>query len=409
MAMQHPIFDSLAEIDAALKAVADVDPIYLSVEEKAEALRRLEPELDRLTELKLRVMSSASDVAEQHGARSVGAWLAVETGQWPAEGRRSDRLAAALERHPAVRRALVDGRASLAQAQVVCASVERLPAELGVDVIEQAEAHLVGLCDEFGPRQLKVLGDRVLEVVAPDVADAEEERRLRDEEAAAHDATRLAMVERGDGTTRIAATIPTSTAAVFSAHLQAFTSPRRLRDGIDSATGARLPHARQLGEAFRSWIERLPSSVLPGHGGSAVSVVATVELDKLLTGVGPATLTTGERVSAGEVRRLACQTGVLPAVLGSRSEVLDLGRRRRLFTPAQRKALAIRDRRCRGEGCDVPAAWAEAHHKQSWSTGGATDLADGVLLCSRHHHVIHDRRYGHTWLPNGDVRFHRRT
>ena len=57
-------------------------------------------------------------------------------------------------------------------------------------------------------------------------------------------------------------------------------------------------------------------------------------------------------------------------------------------------------------GCDIPAAWCEAHHLIPWTKGGKTDLADGVLLCSHHHHRAHDDRYLHDRLPNGDIRFH---
>jgi hypothetical protein len=81
-----------------------------------------------------------------------------------------------------------------------------------------------------------------------------------------------------------------------------------------------------------------------------------------------------------------------------------------LFSPAQRKAMAIRDRRCRAEGCDIPAAWCEAHHAQRpWATGGCTDLAHGILLCSFLHHRAHDHRWDPSRLPNGDVRYTRRT
>jgi hypothetical protein len=96
-------------------------------------------------------------------------------------------------------------------------------------------------------------------------------------------------------------------------------------------------------------------------------------------------------------------------VLDGKSQPLDLGRTKRLFTPAQRKALALRDRRCRAEGCDTPAAWCEAHHLDPWGTGGRTDLNRGVLLCSFHHHRAHDTRYHSKRMPNGDLRYHRRT
>ena len=132
-------------------------------------------------------------------------------------------------------------------------------------------------------------------------------------------------------------------------------------------------------------------------------------LAELLSG-GPATLDNGDRISPGEARRLACQAGIIPAVLGGRSEVLDLGRTQRLFNTPQRKAMGIRDGGCRTEGCTVPASWCEAHHaEESWARGGRTDLKDGALLCNRHHHHAHDPRYQTTRLPNGDFRFQRRT
>jgi hypothetical protein len=121
-------------------------------------------------------------------------------------------------------------------------------------------------------------------------------------------------------------------------------------------------------------------------------------------------LATGTPITAGQARRLACTAGLLPAVLGTDSHPLDLGRTTRLFTPAQRKALLIRDRTCRATGCDIPAAWCEAHHAGTpWSHGGKTNIADGLLLCSWHHHRAHDPHYHHTRLPNGDLTFHRRT
>jgi predicted restriction endonuclease len=71
--------------------------------------------------------------------------------------------------------------------------------------------------------------------------------------------------------------------------------------------------------------------------------------------------------------------------------------------------MALRDQTCRAEGCQIPATWSEAHHLVPWSQGGRTDLDTGVLLCSWHHHRAHDHTYTHERLPNGDLRFHRRT
>jgi hypothetical protein len=139
-------------------------------------------------------------------------------------------------------------------------------------------------------------------------------------------------------------------------------------------------------------------------------VLVTIDYPTLAGQVAGTGLVGEEPISAGEVRRLACTAQVIPVVLGGKSEVLDLGRSRRLFTAPQRKAMAVRDRRCRAEGCAIPAAWCEAHHgKDPWAAGGRTDIKDGVLLCPWHHHRAHDPRYLARRLPNGDYRFHRRS
>ena len=134
-----------------------------------------------------------------------------------------------------------------------------------------------------------------------------------------------------------------------------------------------------------------------------------MSLEALLSGIGVATLDSGGRVSAGEVRRLACGAGLVPAVLGGRSEVLDLGRSSRLFNLPQRRALALRDRGCTTEGCGMPPGVCHAHHDQPWSQRGPTDQANGRLLCPRHHRLAHDRRYDVAGTTGGRVSFHRRT
>jgi hypothetical protein len=97
-----------------------------------------------------------------------------------------------------------------------------------------------------------------------------------------------------------------------------------------------------------------------------------------------------ELVSAATARRYLCNQGVLPVVLGGDSVPLDLGRTRRLFSGAQRIALAIRDGGCRWPGCDRPPSWTESHHVHEYQHGGKTDLKDGIALCRRHHLLLHN-------------------
>jgi hypothetical protein len=190
-------------------------------------------------------------------------------------------------------------------------------------------------------------------------------------------------------------------------YLDAYTSPRHAGSLGDVD---RLPLPRRRGQAFCTLLEQVPADRLPAHGGTATSVMVMIDLDALRTGLGLAETSTGQVVTAIEARRLACTAAIIPVVLGGAGEILDLGRTRRLFSPGQRKAMAIRDRGCRAEGCEISAAWCEAHHAQApWSRGGRTDLSDGALLCSFHHHRAHDAAWDTSRLPNGDLRYHRRT
>ncbi len=115
--------------------------------------------------------------------------------------------------------------------------------------------------------------------------------------------------------------------------------------------------------------------------------IGLAELRGSLAGVGH-TVHAGT-LSAGEVRQLACEADIIPAVLGEKGQILDLGRAKRLVTPGQRRALAHRDGGCTFPGCHVPATWCDAHHVVHWAQGGRSDLSNYALLCPRHHTWVH--------------------
>lgn len=114
-------------------------------------------------------------------------------------------------------------------------------------------------------------------------------------------------------------------------------------------------------------------------------------LDDRSDGFAAGLTATDATLSPGVVRRLACDAEIIPAVLGGRSEILDLGRAVRLVSPGQRRALALRDLHCSYPGCSVPATWCDAHHLVNWARGGRSDLTNYALLCARHHTYVHDR------------------
>jgi hypothetical protein len=129
-----------------------------------------------------------------------------------------------------------------------------------------------------------------------------------------------------------------------------------------------------------------------GAGGkSPVTVLVRIDLHTLQSGVGAGQIdSVPTPVSAGTVRRMAADGHLIPVVLGTDSEVLDLGRTHRLFSRAQKLALAERDGGCAWTGCPHPPSYTEAHHIRWWDTHhGPTDLKNGILLCSSHHHRVH--------------------
>ncbi|MGO4692617.1 DUF222 domain-containing protein [Glaciibacter sp. 2TAF33] len=112
---------------------------------------------------------------------------------------------------------------------------------------------------------------------------------------------------------------------------------------------------------------------------AAAGIPATAQIDG-----------TEQPISAGTARKLAADADIIPLVLGGDSEVLDLGRARRLFTRAQKLALIDRDGGCAWCNCNKPPGYTEVHHLKWWKKhAGTTNLSNGVLLCSPHHHLLH--------------------
>lgn len=163
---------------------------------------------------------------------------------------------------------------------------------------------------------------------------------------------------------------------------------------------------KRRADAFMELVQRA-AAVLPGAAKGSVTshpkVVVTVGLETLQgvpgpfegSSVGVRCLPGTGRTQAGELlagsvlRRLACDAGVIPAVLGSHGGVIDLGQEERLFVGRARTAVVQRDRCCTFPGCDRPPDWCEVHHLVPWWAGGPTDVDNGALLCTRHHTIVH--------------------
>ncbi|NYG07260.1 hypothetical protein BJ986_001747 [Phycicoccus badiiscoriae] len=226
------------------------------------------------------------------------------------------------------------------------------------------------------------------------------------------------MHDNQDGTVTGHFTVPTLAGQILKKVIQQIASPRRFaqraaRDAQaqaaergtaltasetaeatwDAFRAEELDWSQKYGRAFVELLEHLPTDHLSGKVNA--TIVVTLDHDQLKASAGAAHLDTGHDVSASEARRLACGAGLVPAVLGGESQVLDLGRSQRFFTEAQRVALALTYDTCAADDCDRPYAWTEHHHEDAWATGGRTDLDRAVPLCGYHHRRIHDPGYYH--------------
>ena len=273
----------------------------------------------------------------------------------------------------------------------------------------RAEAHLVESAGEVDAKTLRILGRRILDVLDPDAADEREGRKLEDEERRARRATYLNLRDNGDGTHSGTFKIPDLHAAMLTKALQALaapvgsarpgTTPRPAGSGPTPSCSARL--SASSSSATPPTGSRRPAATTPPSWSPSRGLPAPRHRRRHAR--------RRHTHLRREARRLACDAGIIPLVLGGESEPLDVGRERRFHTRYQRLALAHRDRGCRADGCDRPPSWTEAHHETPWSRGGPTDLAHGGLRCFHHHRLEHDDTYDKTLLPNGRIRYHRRT
>ncbi|MBI2242499.1 MAG: DUF222 domain-containing protein, partial [Nocardioides sp.] len=364
----------------------------------------------RLVELKARVAAHADDlhVGGEIGASSAANWLAHATRTTRSAAHHTVRLGHALEEHRATRDALATGQILADQARVILRAVDQLPDTIDAPTRARAEHHLLHAAAEHDAKALTRLGKHLYEVIAPEEADAHEAAVLEKEEAAATRACHLTMVDDGHGKTRGVFTIPTYHGAALRKMLHALAAPKHLA-ASQGAGAEHRPTPEALGRALCELLEHYPAHQLPHTGGISATMVVLIDLDTLLGRLQKAgILETGEKISPAQARRLACEAGIIPAVLDGNSQPLDLGRRRRLFTDYQRIAMLVRDRGCRAEGCQRTTGL-HAHHKTRWTDGGPTDLANAITLCPWHHARAHDSSYRTTHHPNGTITYHRRT
>jgi uncharacterized protein DUF222/HNH endonuclease len=404
---EHPVAEAMTAIGAALDGVAE-SPVWSlpdgQVEELLGGAHRLE---GRMAELTTRLVEEADrrELAKRAGASSTQAWLRHRWQVSPADAKRQVTLAASLAGGlELTRRALAAGDITRAHAGVIVKVMDSLSAGLGDATLAAAERQLVDWCRQFDPVEVARLGRRLWEVVDPDGADAREAALLQRQERDAKRQRQLSFGADGVGLHLLRGRFDTEAAAVIAAALDPLAKPLpSTADGPDP----RSPGQRYADALVEVCRRQLDTGDLPSRGGEKPQVMVTIGLDQLKTLTGSGSLDTGEQLSPEAVRKLACDAQVLPAVLGGDSRLLDFGRASRTFTPAQRRALGLRDGDgCAFPGCDRPMAWCDGHHIRHWIDGGPTDLANGVLLCGYHHTTIHQGDWIVQLAADGRPSFH---
>jgi hypothetical protein len=213
----------------------------------------------------------------------------------------------------------------------------------------------------------------------------------------------------GDGSVAIYGSLPVVEAAELEAVVEAYSAQirRNLEGSADRPYGqGRLFNrgALRIDALLRAIRHDRDCDGVARHHGEKPRLTVTVTLDQLQSGLGGGHLVSDpdqQPLSGGVLRRMACDAGIIPAVLGTDSAVLDLGRENRLADGPLRRALELRDGGCSFPNCFEPASRCEAHHIIPWWCGGPTTLNNLALYCPHHHALIEPRR---ELTPDGQLK-----
>jgi hypothetical protein len=391
MAQSHA---GLARVAAALDTVPLDSYGGLSQLEQVaacEALARLESRV-KAHQIAAARAAERSKAADAIGATSTGAMLAHGFGGDPAAAKRLLNQAQKLEPVSATQDALARGEITMAQAELIADKVKDLPGDPTVAQREGCETQLLCDAQRLTLKDLSRKADRVTETFAPDEVDAHENEILVKREEQALKESYFWMADRKNGTYKGEFVIPEAQGEMLKNCLEALNAPqvKAPEDPAFAILDERPTYGQQMAQAFMTLIEHIPGDTLPQTAGVGVTLTVNIELKSLIDGLKAGTLSTGCRISAGEVRRMACEQAILPMVFNGKPLPLDCGREQRLFNRAQRRAAERRDKGCTFPGCDRPPSWCVGHHaRRRWAEGGPTNLEDIVLICPHHHRVVH--------------------
>jgi hypothetical protein len=375
--------DPVERIRLALEELGSEDRRHWTGAARSERLVELIAVAERLQAESLRCAGEWDRAADWafDGALSPRSWLAHRTPSGRLEASRLVTSARLVREHEATGDAVREGEISCAHVEVLASMVRYREPEYA-----RNEETLLDAARTLSPDDFALVARRWRSVADDELS--KEEARARYERRNLHVSTTL----HGMG--------------VVTGELDA-DGTATLLEALDLAAppdpGHGVAPPRTLSQRRADGLVDIAAAFLAaqGKGGRpAVGLDLTMDVDTLaarehsdprevrcdLERVGP--------ISRETAMRLACDCAVGRVVMRGESEVLDLGRRQRLVSPALRRALELRDRGCVFPGCDRPPEWCDAHHILWWERGGPTNDENCCLLCRRHHTMCHEGGWG---------------
>jgi hypothetical protein len=284
---------------------------------------------------------------------------------------------------PETTEAFADGEISYKHAALIARTAERL----GDKMDSQAESILVSAARELDPLRLRRLTLQLRHQVDADT--------VLDDANEAHDSRFLSFSQTLDGVFYLNGRFDAEGGAILQTALNAVSGP-------PAADDKRTPKQRRADAAVELARRQLDQGDLPEVGGQRPHIAMIVETSTLAKqpGAPAAELEWAGPIPAETARRLACDAAITPIRHDSESNQPRADRTTRTPSGSQRTALVVRDRGCRFPGCDRPPGWTDAHHIHHWADGGTHQMHNLVLLCRRHHRMVHEEGWRLTWTQD---------
>ncbi|MDQ4020442.1 MAG: HNH endonuclease [Actinomycetota bacterium] len=390
-------------IDAAARGFDDLsgDELVAAQREWQVAARKL-----YAAQLELDAATERAGVPQQHGYAGVRGLL-VDVLRLPpreARAREEHREAVAAGRSltgellpprlPETAAALRDGAIGAGHVEAIDQAMRHLPDGFDPQTCAVVEQELAGFARSYSARETSILAAQLIVQLDPDGQAPADPEQARDPENV------LFLGRSRRGGLRLRGEFDADGEAAIRAMLDALSKPAPATDGIPDQRST----AERQGDALVDAAHQvLRFGDLPDCGGERPHVAVTIDWEELQHRLRMAMLDYGNTLHPQTARMLACDAQIVPIVLGTASQPLDIGRASRTVPAGLRRALVARaGGHCEMPGCDRPAGWCDAHHGPShWADGGATRIDNLVLLCRRHHRMVHKPGWHIHFDPHG--------